>query len=103
MSSSALTTTYPKSLFSHFKTCNFSNVNFHIPLPYHFTSSIVVVVVVADAAAVVVFNYVNPFNATWFISQPHVHSNVMMPTELSATFLTCVKVQCGPQNAAAIT
>jgi hypothetical protein len=27
----------------------------------------------------------------------------MMPTELSATFLTCVKVQCGPQNAAAIT
>jgi len=73
-------------------------MNFHTPLPYHSTNSIVVVV-----AAAVVFNYVNPFYARWFISQPHVHSNVMMPTELSATFLTCVKVQCGQQNAAAIT
>jgi hypothetical protein len=45
----------------------------------------------------------NPFYARWFINQPHVHSNVMMPTDLSATFLTCVKAQCGPQNAAAIT
>jgi predicted membrane protein len=96
MSPSALTTTHPKSLFSHFKTRNFSNANFHIPLPCHFTNSTVV------AAAVVVFNYVNPFYVRWFISQPHVHSNVMKPTELPATFLTSVKVQCGPQNAAAI-
>jgi len=71
MSPLALTTTYPKSLFSHFKTCNFSNVNFHIPLPYHFTTSNVVVVVAAAAAVVVivvVFNYVKPFYARWFIS-----------------------------------
>jgi len=77
MSPLALTATYPKSLFSHFKTRNFSNVNFHIPLPYYFTNSIVVA---AAAAAVVVFNYVKPFYARWFTSQPHVHSNVMMPT-----------------------
>jgi hypothetical protein len=76
-------------------------MNFHTPLPYHSTNSIVVVT--AAAAVVAVFNYVNPSYARWLISQPNVHSNVMMPTELSATFLTCVKVQCGPQNAAAIT
>jgi hypothetical protein len=77
-------------------------MNLHTPLPYHSTNSIVVVTAAA-AAVVAVFNYVNPSYARCFISQPNVHSNVMMPTELSATFLTCVKVQCGPQNAAAIT
>jgi hypothetical protein len=79
-------------------------VNVHIPLPYHFPNSTAFVVVAAVVVVfVVLFNYVNPFYARWFISQPHMHSNVMMPNELSATFLTCVKVQCGQQNAAAIT